>query len=233
MTRPVHGEPGRFPPRHRVRPDERHLRDGRYAWRRVPLDDLHLAAMANAYPHGRWPGGSSTRPLRVRRGPRSSCGGSANWPYAAVADRKVSQHTPPRAAREGVPLRMARRGAPGPAGPVVVTLDRVPVARLRTRLAAGRTLTPGTARASLVPLPDRYGPPPIAVIAPGRYWTLRRTAPRSSAPRRDVAPPAPSGGRRLLRPLTPVRSETGATGEEAVDRAAGEAAGSPLGWLGA
>ncbi|MEV1009254.1 hypothetical protein [Streptomyces sp. NPDC049881] len=127
MTRPVYGEPGRFPPRHRVRPDGRHLRNGRYAWRRVPVDDLHLAAMADAYPHGRWlGGGGSTRPLRVRRAEEFMRRLGELAVRRSGGPEGVARHTPPRAAREGVPLWMARRVAPGPAGPVAVTLDPAP-----------------------------------------------------------------------------------------------------------
>ncbi|MFI7274254.1 hypothetical protein [Streptomyces sp. NPDC049879] len=182
MTRPVYGEPGRFPPRHRVRPDGRHPRDGRYAWRRVPLDDLHLATMADAYPHGRWlGGGGSTRPLRVRRAEEFMRRLGELGVRSSGGPEGVARHTPPRAAREGVPLWMARRSRL--ARPVRSSSPST--ARRRTRPPRpGLTLTLGTAQASLVPLPDRYGPPQIAVTAPGG------TGPCGA---RTLVPPRPAG----------------------------------------
>ncbi|MFD9435964.1 hypothetical protein [Streptomyces sp. NPDC060002] len=118
---------------------EVHLRNG---GRTTPLSELNLAAMADVFQRGCWLGGGGTErplerlaegtgvvpvtrvtgtatPVRARQAAEFArkpgelavrqCGGSAQ--VAALADR---------ARAEGVPLWIARRFAPGPAGPIAV-----------------------------------------------------------------------------------------------------------------
>ncbi|MFI1566957.1 hypothetical protein ACH4ZX_28570 [Streptomyces sp. NPDC020490] len=112
----------------------------------TPLAELNLGAMAEAFQRGHWLGGGGAErplerlpegtgfvpvtrvtgtatPVSVRQAARFAralgelavrrCGGPEQ--VAALADR---------ARAEGVPLWMARRSAPGPAGPVTVVVDR-------------------------------------------------------------------------------------------------------------
>ncbi|MFE7973941.1 hypothetical protein [Streptomyces shenzhenensis] len=112
----------------------------------TPLSELNLGAMAEAFQRGRWLGGGgaerplgrladgagivpvtritgTTTPVKVRQAAEFAralgklavrhCGGPDQ--VAALAAR---------ARAEGVPLWIARRFAPGPAGPVAVTVER-------------------------------------------------------------------------------------------------------------
>lgn len=118
----------------------------RVGTRTTPLDELNLAAMADAYQRGGWLGGGgverglgdlpdgpgrvpvtrvtgTSNPVKVRRAAEFArhlgelatqrCGGPGQ--VAAFAARAQS---------EGVPLWMARRYAPGPAGDITVAVDR-------------------------------------------------------------------------------------------------------------
>ncbi|MCF1647761.1 hypothetical protein [Streptomyces indiaensis] len=114
--------------------------------RTTPLDELNVAAMAEAYQRGRWLGGGGTErpveslpqgpgvvpvtratgtttPLKVRR--------AADFAHALgdLAVRRCGgpEHVAALAARaqvEGVPLWIARRYAPGPVGRIAVAVDR-------------------------------------------------------------------------------------------------------------
>ncbi|WP_432157505.1 hypothetical protein [Streptomyces sp. bgisy153] len=112
----------------------------------TPLDELNLAAMAEAYLRGHWlGGGGAERPLeRLAEGtgvvPVTRVTGSATpvkvrqaAEFArALGELAVRRCGGPdqvgaladRARAEGVPLWIARRYASGPAGPVTVAVDR-------------------------------------------------------------------------------------------------------------
>src|SRR5687768_4424581 len=143
MSQVLYGERSRNPLARTVELTEGGLRRG---GRTTPVAELNLGAMAEAYLRGYWLGGAgaerslaslpqgtgtvpvtrvtgTTTPLKVRRAADFAralgesavrgCGGADQ--VAALAAR---------AHAEGVPLWIARRYAPGPAGPVAVTVDR-------------------------------------------------------------------------------------------------------------
>ncbi|MGW7494207.1 hypothetical protein ACWGKA_07840 [Streptomyces luteogriseus] len=196
--------------------------------RTTPLDELNLGAMAEAYLRGHWLGGGgaerpleslvegpgivpvtrvtgTTTPLKVRRAADFAralgelavrrCGGADQ--VAALAAR---------ARAEGVPLWIARRCAPGPAGPVAVAVDRrlvrvdvwgphAPAVRLRAPWgyrpdsadrAGGLVMTVGDVTARLeLRKKMRKSKSSVEIRLPDRHWTLRRENADSSWLLRD------------------------------------------------
>ncbi|MFE1426416.1 hypothetical protein ACFW6C_12685 [Streptomyces fungicidicus] len=196
--------------------------------RTTPVDELNLAAMADAYVRGSWlGGGGAERPLgaleqtpgavpvtrvtgtttllKVRRAADFAhalgelaarrCGGADQ--VAALAAR---------AQAEGVPLWMARRFAPGPAGPIAVAVDRrlvrvdvwgphAPAVRLRAPYgylgdasapAGGLVMTVGDVTAGLALHKKwRKSRSSVEIGLPDRHWTLRRENAASSWLLRD------------------------------------------------
>ncbi|CAL9475984.1 hypothetical protein [Streptomyces sp. enrichment culture] len=230
MSQVLYGEQSWNPLARTVELAEDRLRVGR---RTTPLGELHLAAMAEAFLRGRWLGGGgaerplhllpegpgvvpvtrvtgTTRPVRTRKAAAFArllgelavrhSGGPAQ--VAALADR---------ARAEGVPLWIARRFAPGPAGPVTVAVDRrlvradvwgprAPVVRLRApggydsrdrSPSRGLHVTVGEAAAELV-LKDamRRSRRRVEVRIPGRAWAVTRESAVTSLVRCDDRPVA-------------------------------------------
>jgi uncharacterized membrane protein YgcG len=228
--------------------------------RTTPLSELNLAAMADAYLRGVWLGGGgaerplqrladgpgvvpvtrvtgTSKPLKVRQATDFAralgelavreCGGPEQ--VAALADR---------ARAEGVPLWIARRFAPGPAGPIAVAVDRnlvrvdvwgpgAPVVRIRAPYgfhrqghdpSQGLRLTVGDVSAELrLKKTARKSKRRVEVRLPGAQWELRRENARSSWLLRDERRVAlltrPRGRPQLepgsvLLPLTPVHMES-------------------------
>ncbi|MFJ7152375.1 hypothetical protein ACIQVT_29985 [Streptomyces sp. NPDC100445] len=224
----LYGEQSRNPLARTVELTEDGLRRG---GRVTPLSELNLGAMAEAFRRGRWLGGGGTErpldrlaegsgvvpvtritgtatPIRVRRAAEFArtmgelavrrCGGPAQ--VTALAER---------AHAEGVPLWIARRYAPGPAGPITVAVDRrlirvdvwgphAPVVRIRApqgydrdlaQPAKGLRLTVGEAVAQLS-LRKKLRKSKSSVEArlpgmPGHHWVLRRENATSSWLLRD------------------------------------------------
>ncbi|WP_307167148.1 hypothetical protein [Streptomyces rishiriensis] len=214
MNQVLYGERSWNPLARIVELTEHHLRNG---GRITPLNELNLAAMAEAFQRGRWLGGGGTErpldrlaegagvvpvtrvtgtatPVRVRRSGEFArrlgelavrrCGGPSR--VAALADR---------ARAEEVPLWIARRVAPGPAGPITVAVDRrlvrvdvwgphSPVVRIRaphgfnpygTEPSGGLRLTVDDVAAELtlkkkLRRSKRYA----EVRLPALHWVLRR-----------------------------------------------------------
>ncbi|WP_189785796.1 hypothetical protein [Streptomyces capitiformicae] len=225
MSQVRYGERSRNPLARTVELTEEHLRKG---GRITPLSELNLGAMAEAFQRGYWVGGGGTeRPLtRLPNGPGvvpvtrvtgtstpvkvrqaaefahrlgelavQRCGGPAQ--VAALAER---------ARAEGVPLWIARRYAPGPAGPVTVAVDRrlvrvdvwgphAPVVRIRAphgfhrdapEPSKGLTLTVGDVTAHLALTKRlRKSKSSVEVRLPGSHWVLRRESAKSSWLLRD------------------------------------------------
>ncbi|MEU6889493.1 hypothetical protein ABZ918_30655 [Streptomyces viridosporus] len=225
MSRVLYAEKSWNPLARTVELTEERLRRG---GRTTPLDELNLAAMAEAFLRGRWLGGGGTErplewlaegrgavpvtrvtgtttPLKVHRAAEFAralgelavrgCGGPDA--VAALAER---------ARAEGVPLWIARRYAPGPAGPVAVAVDRhlvrvdvwgphAPAVRLRAPHgfdddaddpSGGLLLTVGDAPARLVlKRKRRKSKSRVEIHLPDRRWTLRREDARSSWLLRD------------------------------------------------
>ncbi|MFJ5775231.1 hypothetical protein [Streptomyces sp. NPDC093094] len=226
--------------------------------RDMPSDELNLAAMAEAFRRGYWLGGGgterplgdlaagpgvvpvtrvtgTTRPLKARRAAEFAralgefavrrCGGADE--VAALAAR---------ARTEGVPLWIARRFAPGPAGPIAVAVERslvrvdvwgpdAPVVRIRApygfRRAGhdrshGLRLSVGGAPAEVGFRRRRESGDRVEISLSGRRWELRREDTKSSWLLRDDRRVAlltrPRRRRRpepggVLLPLGPVRYE--------------------------
>ncbi|MEV6314795.1 hypothetical protein [Streptomyces sp. NPDC051776] len=219
--------------------------------RDTPVSELNMAAMAEAYLSGQWLGGGgavrplaalapgkgivpvtritgSTHPVTVRRAAEFAhvLGESAvrrvGGPGAVAALSEV-------ALAEGVPLWIARRIAPGPAGTIAVAVDRrsarvdvwsasAPAVRLRAPYGVspdrripdrGLVLTVGEVRAALVVTADRRRPRcAVTVDIPYRRWELRRENSRASRLMCNghqvalLARPRPGAGRgMLLQPL--------------------------------
>ncbi|MDX5569492.1 hypothetical protein PYK79_48220, partial [Streptomyces sp. ID05-04B] len=214
MNRVLYGERSWNPLARTVDLTEDHMRRG---GRTTSLSELNLAAMADAFQRGYWLGGGGTErplerlaedagvvpvtrvtgaavPVRVRRAAEFArglgelavrqCGGPAQ--VAALADR---------ARAEEVPLWIARRFAPGPAGPITVAVDRrlvrvdawgphAPVVRIRapqgfdpysTEQSAGLRLTvDGVAARLTLRKKLRRSRSHVEVRLPGRRWVLRR-----------------------------------------------------------
>ncbi|MFE1441392.1 hypothetical protein [Streptomyces sp. NPDC058739] len=235
------------------------LTDGglRRGFRTTPLTELNLMAMADAYLRGHWLGGGGTerplerlpegpgvvpvtratgtsRPVRVRQAAAFArelgelavrmCGGPEQVAAQAA-----------RAGAEGVPLWIARRYAPGPAGAVAVAVDRnlvrvdvwgpqAPVVRIRApygfHAAAydatkGLRVTVGDQEARLTLTKKlRKSRSSAEVRLPGQHWLLRRENAKSSWLLRDGRPVAllsrPPRGQQVapgtvLLPLAPVQ----------------------------
>ncbi|WP_282699775.1 hypothetical protein [Streptomyces sp. CC219B] len=227
----------------------------------MPLHELNLAAMAEAFQRGCWLGGGgaerplerladgpgvvpvtrvtgTTQPVKVRRAEEFArmlgetavrrCGGPEQ--VAALGAR---------ARAEGVPLWIARRFAPGPAGPITVAVDRrlvrvdvwgphAPVVRIRAPFgfhrdssdpAQGLRLTVGEAPAELRLIrKKRKSRRRVEVQLPGQSWVLQRESAKASLLLRNERPVAllTRPQRRqlpepgtVLLPLTPVRYESG------------------------
>ncbi|WP_237529835.1 hypothetical protein [Streptomyces sp. SID5770] len=228
--------------------------------RTTPLEELNLAATAEAFLRGRWLGGGgaerpldglsegpgvvpvtrvtgTSTPVKVRRAAEFAralgglavrrCGGPERVAELAA-----------RARAEDVPLWMARRYAEGPAGPVVVAVDRrlvrvdvfgahAPVVRLRAPggfradspdPSKGLSLTVGDAGARLVlTKKPRKSRSSVEAWLPGQHWELRREGSGGSRLLRDgrrvallTRPPSRPvlAPGTVLLPLAPVRYET-------------------------
>ncbi|MFF8671234.1 hypothetical protein [Streptomyces sp. NPDC015242] len=230
MNEVLYAEQSRNPLARTVRLTEDGLRRG---GRTTPLDELNLVAMAEAFLRGRWLGGGGTErpldalpqgpgpvpvtrvtgtttPLRTRQAAAFAralgdlavrrCGGPDH--VAAVAAQ---------ARAEGVPLWIARRRAPGPAGPVTVAVDRrsvrvdvwgpqAPAVRLRAPYgyrpdtadpAHGLVLSVGDVTAALeLHKRMRKSKSKVGIRLPDRLWTLRRENADSSWLLRDDRPVA-------------------------------------------
>ncbi|MFK4101509.1 hypothetical protein ACI2L1_15790 [Streptomyces sp. NPDC019531] len=189
----------------------------RVGGRTMPLSELNLGAMAEAFQRECWLGGGgterplqrvtegtgvvpvtratgTTRPVRVRQAAQFAselgelavrqCGGPQQ--VAALAAR---------AQAEDVPLWIARRHAPGPAGPVTVAVDRrlvrvdvwgphAPIVRIRAprgfspdgaEPSKGLRLTVGDVPAGLsLKKKLRKSKSSLEVRLPERHWVLRR-----------------------------------------------------------
>lgn len=257
MNQVLYGERSRNPLARTVELTGEWLRKG---GRRTPLSELNLAAMADAFQRGQWLGGGGTerplqrlpdgpgivpvtrvtgtsRPLKVRRAAEfaralgelavRACGGPEH--VAALAAQ---------ARAEGVPLWIARRFAPGPAGPIAVAVDRslvrvdvwgpgAPVVRIRAPYgfhragsdpSRGLRLTVGDVSAELsLEQRMRKSKRRVGVRLPGLHWELRREDARTSSLLRDgrrVALLTRPRGRpqpepgSVLLPLTPVHHES-------------------------
>ncbi|GAA0902874.1 hypothetical protein [Streptomyces thermoalcalitolerans] len=221
MSRVLYGERSWNPLARTVELTEEGLRRG---GRTTPLDELNLGAMAEAFQRGRWLGGGGTErplehlaegsgivpvtritgtttPVRVRRAAEFAralgelavrrCGGPDQ--VAALADR---------ARAEGVPLWLARRFAPGPAGPITVVVDRrlvrvdvwgpqAPVVRIRAPYGFHPD-TPGPSKGLRLTVDGfpaelelhrkrlRRSRSFVEVRLPGQQWVLRRQDAMSS-----------------------------------------------------
>ncbi|AGJ54952.1 hypothetical protein AB0K64_01105 [Streptomyces sp. NPDC053741] len=143
MSQVLYGERSWNPLAQTVELTEERLRRG---GRTIPLDELNLGAMAEAYLRGHWlGGGGAERALdRLAEGsgsvPLTRVTGTATPLKAreaaafarAFGELAVRRCGGPgrvaaladRARAEGVPLWIARRFADGPAGPVAVAVDR-------------------------------------------------------------------------------------------------------------
>ncbi|MFF7550769.1 hypothetical protein ACFZCU_45245 [Streptomyces canus] len=214
MSQVLYGERSWNPLARTVELTEDGLRVGGWT---MPPSELNLGAMAEAFQRGCWLGGGGTerplqllaegagvvpvtrvtgtaRPVRVRQAAQFArelgamavrqCGGPQQ--VAALAAR---------AQAEGVPLWIARRHTPGPAGPVTVALDRrlgrvdvwgphAPVVRIRaphgfqpdaTDPSKGLRLTVGDVPAQLsLNRKLRKSRSSVEVRLPERHWVLRR-----------------------------------------------------------
>ncbi|MFE1247638.1 hypothetical protein [Streptomyces sp. NPDC058735] len=225
MSQALYEERSRNPLARTAELTEDRLRRG---GRTTPLDELNLAAMAEAYLRGHWLGGGgcerpleslpqgpgvvpvtrvtgTTTPLKVRR--------TADFARALgeLAVRRCGgpEHVAALAARaraEGVPLWIARRYAPGPAGRVAVAVDRrsvrvdvwgphAPVVRLRAPYGyrpdtadrtGGLVLYVGDTTARLeLRKRMRKSKSSVDIRLPDRSWTLRRETADSSWLLRD------------------------------------------------
>ncbi|MFJ4241853.1 hypothetical protein ACIP17_14755 [Streptomyces iakyrus] len=225
MSQVLYEERSRNPLARTAELTENRLRRG---GRTTPLDELNLGAMAEAYLRGHWLGGGgaerplaslvqgpgivpvtrvtgTTTPLKVRRTADFAralgelavrrCGGADQ--VAALAAR---------ARAEDVPLWIARRYAPGPAGPVAVAVDRrlvrvdvwgpgAPAVRLRapygfrgdsTVPGSGLVMTVGDVGARLILQKKfRKSKSSVEIGLHDRRWTLRRETADSSWLLRD------------------------------------------------
>ncbi|MFC9915179.1 hypothetical protein [Streptomyces sp. NPDC059862] len=257
MSQVLYGERSWNPLARTVELTEDGLRRG---GRATPLNELNLAAMAEAYQRGYWLGGGgaerplerlvdgpgvvpvtrvtgTTKPVKVRRAEEFArmlgelavrhCGGPQQ--VAALGAR---------ARAEGVPLWIARRFAPGPAGPIAVAVDRhlvrvdvwgppAPVVRIRAPFgfhrdasdpSQGLRLTVGDVSAELrLKRKKRKSKRRVEVGLPGQHWVLQRESAKTSRLLRDERPVAlltrPRGRQvpepgTVLLPLTPVQYES-------------------------
>ncbi|MFJ3142517.1 hypothetical protein ACIPJM_08685 [Streptomyces halstedii] len=257
MSQVLYGERSWNPLAQSVELTEELLRRG---GRVTPLGELNLAAMADAYLRGCWLGGGGTErpldrlaeaagtvpvtrvtgtatPVKARRAAEFAralgelavrgCGGPEQ--VAALAAR---------AGAEGVPLWMARRSVPGPAGPVTVAVDRrlvrvdvwgpqAPAVRIRAPHGfrrdvpgpgQGLYVTVGEATAELeLSKKLRKSKSSVEVRLPTTRWVLRRENATSSWLLRDdrrvallTRPPRRPAREQgtVLAPLAPVRYES-------------------------
>ncbi|MEU1193843.1 hypothetical protein [Streptomyces sp. NPDC005859] len=226
MSQVLYGERSWNPLARTVELTEDHLRNG---GRTTPLTELNLAAMAEAFERGFWLGGGGAErplerlaegagmvpvtritgtatPVRVRQAAEFAhklgelavrqCGGPAQ--VAALAAQ---------ARAEEVPLWIARRFAPGPAGPIAVAVDRrlvrvdvwgprAPVVRIRAphgfnrydvaEPSSGLRLTVGDGTADLALKKKlRKSKSSVEMRLPGQHWVLRRESTLSSRLLRD------------------------------------------------
>ncbi|WP_177001212.1 hypothetical protein [Streptomyces sp. cf386] len=257
MSRVLYSERPWNPLARTVELSEDRLRNGS---RTTPLSELNLGAMAEAFQRGCWLGGGGTeRPLqwlapgtgvvpvtrvtgtttlvRVRHAAEFAhrLGELAVW-RCGGPDQVAALAALARA--EGVPLWIARRIAPGPAGPIAVAVDRrlvrvdvwgphAPVVRIRAPYgfrrdapepSKGLWLTIGDATAELeLNRRLRKSKASVEVRLPGQHWVLRRENAVSSWLLRNERPVALLGRpprRRVLEPgavllpLSPVRYES-------------------------
>lgn len=220
MSQVLYGEQSRNPLARTVELTENRLRVG---LRTTPAHELNFAAMAEAYQRGRWLGGGGTErplpwlaqdagivpvtrvtgtcvPVRVRRAAEFAhqlgelavrwCGGPGQ--VAALSAR---------ARAEGVPLWIARRHAPGPAGHIAVAVERrlvrvdvwgpyAPVVRVRAPYGYHRN-APEPSKGLRLTVADtvaevgldkklRRSKSLVEVRIPGRHWVLRRESAASS-----------------------------------------------------
>ncbi|MEU8703574.1 hypothetical protein [Streptomyces sp. NPDC048565] len=257
MSQALYGERSWNPLAQTVELTDEHYRRG---GRTTPLSELNLGAMAEAYRRGCWlGGGGAERPLdRLPEGagtvPVTRITGTATPVKArqaaefarALGELAVRRCGGPeqvaalaaRADAEGVPLWIARRIVPGPAGPVAVAVDRrlvrvdvwgpqAPAVRIRAprgfrRDASGPSkglrLTVGDTTAELTLTKKmRKSKSTVEVRLPGAHWVLRRENTTSSWLLRGDHRVALLGRppRRpahepdtVLRPLSPVRHES-------------------------
>ncbi|MFJ3442863.1 hypothetical protein ACIPM2_17030 [Streptomyces sp. NPDC086081] len=225
MDQVLYAEQSRNPFARTVHLGENALRRG---GRRTPLDELNLAAMAEAFLRDRWLGGGGTeRPLgALTQGPglvpvtrvtgtttplRTRHAADFARALGELAVRRCGgpDHVAALAARaraEGVPLWIARRHAPGPAGPVTVAVDRrsvrvdvwgphAPAVRLRAPYgyrpdsadrSGGLVLYVGDLSARLeLRKKARKSKSWVEIRLPDRVWTLRREKADSSWLLRD------------------------------------------------
>ncbi|MER8221997.1 hypothetical protein ABTZ58_15675 [Streptomyces sp. NPDC094143] len=225
MDQALYGERSRNPFARTVGLSEDGLRRG---GRRTPLDELNLAAMAETFLRDRWLGGGGTeRPLgALPQGPglvpvtrvtgtttplRTRHAADFAQALGELAVRRCGgpDHVAALAARaqaEGVPLWIARRHAPGPAGPVTVAVDRrsvrvdvwgphAPAVRLRAPYgyrpdsadrSGGLVMHVGDLGARLeLRKKARKSKSKVEIGLPDRVWTLRREKADSSWLLRD------------------------------------------------
>ncbi|MFE6298840.1 hypothetical protein ACFVQF_33405, partial [Streptomyces sp. NPDC057866] len=226
MTDILYGERSRNPLARTVELTASGIRRG---GRFTPHAELNLAAMAEAYQRGRWlGGGGSERTLdRLEDGPgvvpltrASGTGVPLKVRRAAAFAHELGQlavrlsggpervaELGRRAAAEGVPLWLARRTAPGPAGDVTVAVDRrlvrvdvwgpyAPVVRIRAprgfhpqeaHPSRGLTLTVSDVPAALHLERHKIRKSRSHVLAelPGQRWELTRRSATASALFRD------------------------------------------------
>ncbi|WP_328484077.1 hypothetical protein OHS71_39235 [Streptomyces sp. NBC_00377] len=225
MSQVLYGERSWNPLARTVELTEEQLRNG---GRTAPLSELNLAAMAEVFQRGCWLGGGGTErplerltegagtvpvtritgtttPVRVRQAAEFArklgelavrqCGGPAQ--VAALAEQ---------ARAEEVPLWIARRFAPGPAGPIAVAVDRrlvrvdvwgphAPVVRIRAphgfdrygvESSGGLRMTVGDVTAELALKKKlRKSRSLVEMRLPGQHWVLRRENALSSRLLRD------------------------------------------------
>ncbi|MFF2774706.1 hypothetical protein ACFVU3_07345 [Streptomyces sp. NPDC058052] len=252
MTEILYAERSRNPLARTVELTEAGIRRG---GRSTPLGELNLAAMAEAYQRGQWLGGGGSErplagldegpgvvpvirlsgtstPLKVRRarefadalgGLAVRLSGGPGW--VGELGR--------RATAEGVPLWLARRTAPGPAGDVTVAVDRrlvrvdawgpqAPAVRIRAPYgfhadepdpSRGLTLTVGDTPAVLRLTYRKLRRSKSAVEAEvgGQRWELKRESSTGSWLLRDgervallARPPRRRGTVRPDAPLLPL-----------------------------
>ncbi|CAL9660063.1 hypothetical protein SUDANB145_06945 [Streptomyces sp. enrichment culture] len=220
MNQVLYGERSRNPLSRTVELTGDRLRVGP---RTTPLDELNLGAMAEAYQRGRWLGGGGTeRPLHALADgagivPVTRVTGSCTPVRARHAARFAHQlgnlavlrcggpgqvaALSARGRAEGVPLWIARRFAPGPAGQIAVAVERrlarvdvwgphAPVLRLRAPYgfrpdapepSKGLRLTVADTAAGLALEKNwRKSRSLVEVRIPGRHWVLRRENATSS-----------------------------------------------------
>ncbi|MFB6942685.1 hypothetical protein ACFCZY_18510 [Streptomyces sp. NPDC056237] len=257
MSRTLYGERSWNPLARTVELTDDRLQRGSRA---TPLSALNLGAMAESFQRACWlGGGGAERPLeRLAEGagvvPVTRLTGTAT-PVSvrraaefahSLGELSVRRCGGPdevaalaaRARAEGVPLWIARRFAPGPAGPVAVAVDRrlvrvdvwgphAPAVRIRAPRgfrpdapdpSQGLRLTVGDVTAELVLRKKlRKSKSSVEVRLPDRHWVLRRENAVSSWLLRDerrVALLARPARRPVLEPgtvllpLTPVRHES-------------------------